>query len=192
MSAEQSDDSAEIDQQKLIELLNEDLAREYQAIIAYVVYSQVVTGAEYMSIARELETHAKEELEHALKLSKQIDYLGGVPTVEPKPVRMSDKSDDDPELSRPHTPVRGSGRICSRRGHTRDPGGRAGSRDRSRDGAGRAGSKNRVIALALRVIGAVLPSDIPKPKRAWRWKPRPDNRLGRSPIRGGSCNGKTQ
>lgn len=84
----------QINRKKMIELLNEDLAREYQAIIAYVVYSQVITGAEYMTIARELENHAKEELQHALRISKQIDYLGGVPTVVPKPVKMSEKAKD--------------------------------------------------------------------------------------------------
>ena len=76
--------------QQLIERLNEDLSREYQAIIGYVVYSQVLKGAEYMSIAQELEVHAKEELEHALKVSKHIDYLGGMPTVTPLPVKTSD------------------------------------------------------------------------------------------------------
>src|SRR6478752_2010577 len=80
--------------QRLIELLNEDLAREYQAIIAYVVYSQVLKGAEYMSIADELEVHAKEELAHALTIAKQIDYLGGMPTVTPKPVRTSESAED--------------------------------------------------------------------------------------------------
>ncbi len=70
----------------LIEGLNEDLAREYQAIIAYVVYSQVLTGAEYMTIAKELEVHAGEELQHALTIARHIDYLGGTPTVTPKPV----------------------------------------------------------------------------------------------------------
>jgi bacterioferritin len=70
----------------LIEKLNEDLAREYQAIIAYVVYSQVLKGAQYMSIAKELEKHASEELSHALKVSKHIDYLGGMPTSTPLPV----------------------------------------------------------------------------------------------------------
>ena len=63
----------------LITKLNEDLSREYQAIIAYVVYSQVLKGAEYMSIAKELEKHAGEELQHALTISKHIDYLGGMP-----------------------------------------------------------------------------------------------------------------
>ena len=79
----------EISRDRLAELLNEDLAREYQAIIAYVVYSQVLSGAEYMNIAAQLEIHAKQELDHALILSRQIDYLGKMPTVTPKPVRTS-------------------------------------------------------------------------------------------------------
>ncbi len=76
--------------QELIDALNEDLAREYQAIIAYVVYSQVLKGAEYMTIAAELEKHAAEELSHALIISNQIDYLGGTPTATPKPVKVSE------------------------------------------------------------------------------------------------------
>ena len=84
----------EITREKLIEFLNEDLAREYQAIISYVVYSQVLKGAEYMNIAGELEKHAREELSHALIISKQIDYLGGMPTVQPKQVRTSEKARD--------------------------------------------------------------------------------------------------
>ncbi|HJU90813.1 MAG TPA: ferritin-like domain-containing protein [Gemmatimonadaceae bacterium] len=83
-----------ITRDQLAELLNEDLAREYQAIIAYIVYSQVLKGAEYMNIAQELETHALEELQHALIVSKQIDYLGKMPTVTPKPVRTSEKPRD--------------------------------------------------------------------------------------------------
>jgi bacterioferritin len=77
---------------ELIERLNDDLAREYQAIIAYVIYSQVLKGAEYMNIAGELETHAGQELQHALTLSKHIDYLGGMPTTSVKPVKTSDKA----------------------------------------------------------------------------------------------------
>ena len=73
----------------VIQLLNEDLAGEYQAIIAYVVYSQVLKGAAYTDIARELEVHAGEELAHAINISKQIDYLGGMPAVVPKPVKTS-------------------------------------------------------------------------------------------------------
>jgi len=80
--------------EELIQLLNEDLSREYQAVIAYVCYSQILKGAEYMKIAAELEIHASEELSHALKIAKQIDYLGGVPAVTPKPVKLSDKSED--------------------------------------------------------------------------------------------------
>lgn len=72
--------------EELIKGLNEDLAREYQAVIAYVVYSQVLRGAQYMTIAKELEVHAGEELQHALTIAKHIDYLGGTPTVTPKPV----------------------------------------------------------------------------------------------------------
>ncbi|MFY9822513.1 MAG: ferritin-like domain-containing protein [Thermoanaerobaculia bacterium] len=87
-----SDDKAahKAARQELIEALNEDLAREYQAIIAYVVYSQVLKGAEYMAIAAELEKHAAEELSHALIIANQIDYLGGTPTVTPKPVKLSE------------------------------------------------------------------------------------------------------
>jgi bacterioferritin len=86
--------SAPIDREQLIALLNEDLAREYQAIISYVVYSQVIKGAQWMSIAEELEEHAHEELEHALTISQQIDYLGGTPTVTPKPVRVSTDAEE--------------------------------------------------------------------------------------------------
>ena len=87
-------DASPVSRAQLIELLNQDLAREYQAIIAYVVYSQVLKGAEYMSVAAELEAHAGEELQHAITIAKQIDYLGGDPTVVPKPVRTSDKARD--------------------------------------------------------------------------------------------------
>src|SRR5689334_16507205 len=83
-----------ITRERLVELLNEDLAREFQAIIAYVNYSQVLKGPQYMAIADELEVHAKEELAHALVVAKQIDYLGGMPTVTPKPVKTSDKAED--------------------------------------------------------------------------------------------------
>jgi bacterioferritin len=83
-----------ISRDRLAELLNEDLSREYQAIISYVVYSQVLKGAEYMSIADQLEIHAQQELKHALTISRQIDYLGKMPTVTPKPVRTSGKAKD--------------------------------------------------------------------------------------------------
>src|SRR6476659_1882540 len=87
-SAEQSKQAVTRDQ--LADLLNEDLSREYQAIIAYGVYSQVLKGAEFMSIAEQLEGHAQQELQHALIISRQIDYLGKMPSVTPKPVRTSE------------------------------------------------------------------------------------------------------
>jgi bacterioferritin len=77
----------------LVKALNEDLAREYQAIIAYVIYSQMLRGAQYMSIAKELEIHAGEELAHALTIAKQIDYLGGTPTNTPAPVAVPETAE---------------------------------------------------------------------------------------------------
>jgi len=87
-------DTATLTRQQLIDLLNEDLSREYQAIIAYVNYSQVLKGAQYMNIADELAVHATEELAHALTIAKQIDYLGGMPTVTPLPVKTSEKAEE--------------------------------------------------------------------------------------------------
>ncbi|MGC2720593.1 MAG: ferritin-like domain-containing protein [Candidatus Acidiferrales bacterium] len=83
-----------ITREQLIANLNEDLSREYQAVISYVNYSQVLKGAAYMNIAGELEKHAHEELNHALVISNQIDFLGGMPSVTPKPVKTSDKATD--------------------------------------------------------------------------------------------------
>jgi len=86
--------STKISREDLIALLNEDLSREYQAIIAYVIYSQTIKGAAYNSIAKELEAHAAEELSHAILIAKQIDYLNGTPTSTPKEVKISDKAED--------------------------------------------------------------------------------------------------
>jgi bacterioferritin len=94
MFKEELNHRAEITREEMIDLLNEDLSREYQAIIAYTVYSQVIKGAQFMDIAKELEKHAQEELSHALKISKQIDYFCGMPVVTPKPVRTSDRAED--------------------------------------------------------------------------------------------------
>jgi bacterioferritin len=80
--------------EELIDALNEDLAREYQAIIAYTVYSNVLKGAQWMSIASELKKHAAEELQHALIIADQVDYLGGMPTATPKPVKQSEKPEE--------------------------------------------------------------------------------------------------
>jgi bacterioferritin len=87
-------DKTKMTRERMIELLNEDLAREYQAIIAYTIYSQTLKGAEYNHIAQELEKHAGEELQHAIKIAKQIDYFNGTPTNKPKEVKMSDKAKD--------------------------------------------------------------------------------------------------
>ena len=86
--------STTITRKQLIDALNEDLSREYQAIIAYVNYSQVLKGAQYMNIADELAVHAAEELDHALQIANHVDYLGGMPSVTPKPVKTSDKAED--------------------------------------------------------------------------------------------------
>jgi bacterioferritin len=94
MAKEKKGTAKPISVTELIDALNEDLSREYQAIIAYTVYSSVLSGAQYMNIAAELKLHAAEELQHALILADQIDYLGGSPTATPKPVKLSKKAED--------------------------------------------------------------------------------------------------
>jgi bacterioferritin len=89
MTEENTTNGSKITREQMVQLLNEDLAGEYQAIIAYTVYSQVLKGAAYTDVARELEVHAGEELQHAIKIAKQIDYFGGMPGVTPKPVKTS-------------------------------------------------------------------------------------------------------
>jgi len=83
-----------ISREKMIKLLNEDLAREFQAVIAYTVYSQTLKGAKFTAIADELEKHASEELDHALQITRQIDYFNGTPITTPLPVKFSDKPED--------------------------------------------------------------------------------------------------
>jgi bacterioferritin len=87
-----SESEQNVSRERLAELLNDDLSREYQAMISYVVHSQVLKGAEFMSIAEQLELHAQQELKHALIISRQIDYLGKMPTVAPKAVRTSENA----------------------------------------------------------------------------------------------------
>lgn len=87
-----SNNNDNLDKQAIINGLNEDLSREYKAIIQYVVFSSTLKGAEYGNIAEQLEKHASDELNHALKISKQIDYLGGTPTVQVKEVESSEDS----------------------------------------------------------------------------------------------------
>lgn len=84
----------DVTREDLVALLNEDLAGEFQAIISYVIYSQVLKGPQYMTIAAELEKHAAEELAHALTIAGQIDYLGGMPLSVPKPVETSTHAED--------------------------------------------------------------------------------------------------
>ena len=138
-----------ITRKQLIDRLNEDLAREYQAIIAYVVYSQVLKGAEYMKIAKELEKHAGEELQHAITVAQHIDYLGGMPMATALPVKLSEKAEVmlRADLENENDTVRNYRervkqcealqRIRHRRGHSRDSAPGAGASDRSRDGARR-------------------------------------------------------
>src|SRR3954451_19158162 len=94
MEENKMEDSKSVALQELIQGLQEDLSREYQAIIAYTVYSNVLKGAQWMSIAGELKKHAAEELEHALIIADQIDYLGGMPTASAKEVKLSDKPEE--------------------------------------------------------------------------------------------------
>ncbi len=88
--ANKHDGNERVSREQLAALLNEDLSREYQAIMAYVVYSQVLKGAQYMNIAKELEKHASEELDPAIKIANQIDYFGGMPTATAKPVKLTE------------------------------------------------------------------------------------------------------
>jgi hypothetical protein len=139
MTKEKTTAASNITREQLIELLNEDLAGEYQAIIAYTVYSQVLKGAAYTDIARELELHAAEELQHAIKIAKQIDYLGGMPGVtcpsrSKLPTTRSSccariwrTSANGRALSRAHPAGRGAGRICVERNFARDHRAGAGS-----------------------------------------------------------------
>lgn len=83
-----------VTREDLLKGLQEDLSREYQAILAYVVYSQALKGAQYMTIAKELEVHAGEELQHAITIAKQIDYLGGMPNATALPVKLTDNAEE--------------------------------------------------------------------------------------------------
>jgi bacterioferritin len=83
-----------VTREDLLKGLQEDLSREYQAILAYVVYSQALKGAQYMTIAKELEVHAGEELQHAITIAKQIDYLGGMPNATALPVKLSENAEE--------------------------------------------------------------------------------------------------
>src|SRR5579872_4039130 len=94
MAKKPTNTESALTRQQMVALLNEDLSREYQAIIAYTVYSQVLKGAAYMNIAAQLKIHATQELQHALTVAKQIDYLGGMPTAQAKAVKVSEKPEE--------------------------------------------------------------------------------------------------
>ena len=153
--SEPATDNIQISRERLAELLNEDLSREYQAIIAYAVYSQVLKGAAYMDIASQLEIHAKQELDHALTISRQIDYLGKMPTVTPKPVRTSENPKDMLrfDLENENETIRNYrdrvrqcealGGICHGGTDSPDPGAGTGPPDRFGHGAGRRCSRRQ-------------------------------------------------
>ena len=83
-----------VTREQLVEGLQEDIAREYKAIIQYIIFSQKLDGARYMEIARILEGHAHEELNHAIAVAKQLDYFGAYPVHDPKPVIVSEDNDE--------------------------------------------------------------------------------------------------
>ncbi len=64
---------------QLIDELNKDLAKEFSALIQYVQHASALTGPQYGAIQAELVVHSNEEHMHAISLSDQIDFLGGVP-----------------------------------------------------------------------------------------------------------------
>lgn len=80
---------AKITKKQLIDLLNKDLALEYTAIVQYTQHQGTLKGAMYQNIQKELIIHAQEELAHATILVAQIDYLGGVPTINVPPAKSS-------------------------------------------------------------------------------------------------------
>jgi bacterioferritin len=86
--------STKANRDQLIDGLQEDLAREYKAIIQYIIFSQKLDGARYMNIADQLEEHAHQELDHALQIARQLDYLGEYPVHEPEPVKVSEENDE--------------------------------------------------------------------------------------------------
>jgi bacterioferritin len=87
--------SSQLTRDQLVEGLQQDLAREYKAIIQYVIFSQKLDTARFQQIASELEKHAHQELDHALAIARQLDYFGAYPVHEPKPV---DAPEDNEEM----------------------------------------------------------------------------------------------
>jgi len=80
--------------EKLIELLNKDLELEYSAAIQYINHAAVMTGAAYGDIIKELKIHANEEIQHAMTLADQIDYLRGAPSIKVGKIQTSEDNDE--------------------------------------------------------------------------------------------------
>jgi bacterioferritin len=78
----------------LVQGLQDDIAREYKAIIQYIIFSQKLDKAAYMNIADQLSVHAHQELDHALAVARQLDYLGAYPVHQPKPVEVSEDNEE--------------------------------------------------------------------------------------------------
>lgn len=89
----QSAAATQVTREQLIQGLQEDIAREYKAIIQYVIFSQKLDSARYMNIADQLQVHAHQELDHALAIARQLDYFDAYPVHEPKPIEVSDDNE---------------------------------------------------------------------------------------------------
>ncbi|MDH5542923.1 MAG: ferritin-like domain-containing protein [Nitrospinota bacterium] len=81
-----------ITKKELLAKLNKDLEWEYAACIQYIQHASVITGAKFESIKKELLIHAQEEMQHAISLADQIDYLGGTPSVNVEKIETSANS----------------------------------------------------------------------------------------------------
>ncbi len=83
-----------VTREQLVQGLQGDIAREYKAIIQYIIFSQKLDSARYMNIADQLEEHAHQELNHALAIARQLDYFGAYPVHEPAPVEVSEDNEE--------------------------------------------------------------------------------------------------
>jgi bacterioferritin len=79
-----------ITKEKLLKELNKDLEWEYAASIQYLQHAATINTAKFDSIKKELLLHSQEEMAHAVLLADQIDFLGGVPTVDVEKREISD------------------------------------------------------------------------------------------------------
>lgn len=70
-----------VNKEQLVELLNGDLSREYQAIITYIQYAASVTGPYRQELKTFFANEIPDETMHAQYLAGKIAALGGVPTV---------------------------------------------------------------------------------------------------------------